>query len=661
MSFCRLLFLSTLALAIHPAVAVAQLDTMFVRLYDGGQSDEDWVSDMAVDSAGNVYLCGTSITGSEYSDIVVVKYSQQGDSLWAAVYQGSGEDEDSAAALAVDSEGNVYVCGSSIESGTGSEMLTMRIDADGRVAWTESFGQGDWDHAALDLCLRTDGDVAVTGFVSDTSAFNLDYCTITYDADSGETLWVRYYNRTPENDEDVSVAICPGSEGSVYITGYSYDEGTDYDIVTIKYAADGNREWLRRYNNRPWVDDDIGVAVAYNAAAEGVVVGGTVYDDNHDYDYFTIMYSLDGDSVWARAYNRYPANDEDLLMSLAVDQDGNTYVTGTSADVIADYDIATVKYSSSGAQQWVSRFDLDSLEDGGVHLSVGADRDAYVAGYCESQMNDLDLCLLRLDGNDGSIQWAYSHDDPGAHNEDRGCRVFRLGDTIYASGSSFRNETDMDFILMKLREIRKDYAVLSVVAPESLYIHDSFVPRVVAQNRAMFADSCWLRLSVGPLDYSESTWVSLAAGEVDTVQFPLWHPADTGQMVLTGWTTLPGDETPGNDTAQAVVVVWDDTTGLASGEQADGGRFDLAISPNPARTFLSLAVWLPAGGPASIELYDVAGSKLRTISRQSRSSSSPGRTAGRVSVDVRDVPAGVYFLKLSQEDRELTRKLVLQK
>lgn len=661
MSLCRLLFLSTLALAIVPAVSLAQLDTVFVRHYDGGQADEDLVSDMALDSAGNFYLCGAATTGSEHYDIVVLKYSQQGDSLWAVVYQGSGQSEDSAAALAVDAEGNVYVCGWSTESDSGTEMLTMRIDADGRVAWAETFGGGDWDDAALDLCVCEDGRVVVTGFTSDSTRLNYDYCTIAYDADSGETLWVRTYNRTPENEEDVSVAICEGPEGSVCVTGYSYDGGTEYDIVTIKYAADGNREWLRRYNNRPWVEDDYGVAVAYNATADGFVVGGTVYDDNHEFDYFTMMYSLDGDSLWARAYNRYPANDEDILMSLAVDQDGNTYVTGTSLDEITDFDIATVKYSSSGVQQWVSRYDLDSLEDGGVHLSVGTDGDVYVAGCAGTQTPDWDLCLLRLDGDDGSTQWAYSYDNPVALIEDCGCRVFRRGDSIYAVGHIFRNASNMDFILMMLTEIRKDYAVLVVVAPESLYIHDSLAPQVVVQNRAMFADSCWLRLTVSPSDYSESTWVSLGAGEVDTVQFPQWHPTELGPTALVSWTALLDDETPGNDTSQAVVMVWDDTSGLASGERTADGRFDLAIAPNPARTFVSLGVWLPPDGAAEIRLYDAAGSKLGLLSRDPVSSSSPGGAAIRLSLDVREIPAGVYFLKLCQADRELTRKFVVQK
>ena len=661
MSYCRLLLLSTFALAIVPAVAIAQLDTVFVRHYDGGQGDEDWVSDMAMDSAGNLYLCGSAVVDSIYSDIVVLKYSSGGDSLWAVVYQGSGGRDDSAAAIALDPEGNVYVCGWSTESDTGTKMLTMSIDADGQIEWVETLGGGDWDDAALDLCVGEDGKVAVTGFMSGTSAFNLDYCTIAYDAASGETLWVQTYNRTPENDEDVSVAICAGPEGSVCLTGYSYDDGTEYDIVTIRYAADGNREWLRRYNNRPWVDEDVGVAVAYNAAADGFVVGGTVYDDNHEYDYYTIMYSLDGDSMWARAYNRYPTNDEDILMSLAVDQDGNTYVTGASEDDITLSDIATVKYSSSGVQQWVSRHDVYSLDDGGVHLSVGMRGEVYVIGYASTEPTGADLSLLKLRGDDGSILWAYNYDDPVAHDYDDGCRVLSRGDSIYAAGSSSRSASFMDFLLMRLREIRKDYAVLSVVAPESLYIQDSLVPQVVVQNRAMFADSCWLLLAVEPLDYSESTWVSLAAGEVDTVEFPLWHPAEQGPTVLTSWSVLPGDETPGNDTSQAVVMVWDDTTGLASGKQMVRGRFDLLVAPNPARTLVSLSVWLPPDAESAIQLFDVSGSKLGVLSRNPGQSSSLGGAAVQIPLDVREMPAGVYFLKLCQEGQELTRKLVVQK
>ncbi len=655
----RVFAMSAGILAFGLSLAHAQLDTAWARRYDGGRSDEDWVSDMYVDPAGCVYLAGTAVTGASYADIVVQKYLSDGTLDWTAVYDGAGADEDSASALAVDAEGNVYVCGWCTEESTGLDLVTIKYDSGGTLVWASVFGrEGTGGDGALDICLDGSGRVLVTGFASDTSVRNIDYCTISYDSSDGDTNWVRFYNRTPENEDDVAVSICCDGDDYAYVTGYSYDDGTDYDIATVKYRSDGERVWTRRFNNRPWLGDDYGAVVVYDPVTNSVLVGGTVYHEDHDYDYFTIKYSLTGDSLWARAYNRYPANGEDILSALTVDAAGNVYVTGTSCDDYTDYDICTVRYAGDGAPIWTARYDIAEGEDGGTHLVTDSLGHLFVTGYAESNDFDIDLVTIKYDTG-GAELWSYRYNNPTADDEDFGCRVAVQPDGyIYVSGSSVDYTTDVDFVLFKYYELFHDIAVLTVIAPESLWVADSLVPRAVVKNRGMLIDSCWVKFTNEWADYAESSWVNLLPGAIDTVQFSIWHPETTGAAMFVCWSELAGDQLPANDTAAATVIVWDDTSGVAEEPTGPPARFDMELAPNPAASVTLVKFWLPAGESGTVKLYDATGALVAPDEMVCAASGAKPRWKR---LDLRSLPCGVYFLRLSQGENELSRKLVVQR
>jgi len=179
----KLLMFALLVFWVVPCFA--QVDTAWVRRYNGPVNYWDQARAIAVDGSGNVYVTGRSAQDSTYpipySDYATIKYYANGDTAWVRRYNGPGNGNDWAYAIAVDGSGNVYVTGGSVGSVTSS-----------------------------------------------------DYATVKY-YPNGDTAWVRTYNG-PGNSSDGACDIAVDGSGNVYVTGTSFGSGTDRDYTTIKYV-----------------------------------------------------------------------------------------------------------------------------------------------------------------------------------------------------------------------------------------------------------------------------------------------------------------------------------------------------------------------------------------------------------------------------------------
>lgn len=116
---------------------------------------EEWVAcyhfdfgSLAVDGEGNVYVTGR--WPGEERDYVTAKLSPGGDQLWEARYNGPAGMSDEPASLAVDSEENVYVTGTSAGSGTGIDYATVKYSAQGEELWVARYRHGGASALAVD-------------------------------------------------------------------------------------------------------------------------------------------------------------------------------------------------------------------------------------------------------------------------------------------------------------------------------------------------------------------------------------------------------------------------------------------------------------------------------------------------------------------------------
>ena len=256
----------------------ATAQEIWVATYNGPANASDFGHSIAVDSPGNVYVTGWSIgTGWDYATI---KYNNSGTQQWVARYNGPGNGDDEGDFIAVDSSGNVYVAGLSTGSGTGWDYATIKYNTSGTQQWVARYnGPGNLDDVAQAMAVDLSGNAYVTG-KSQSSNGDTDYATIKYNA-SGAEQWVARY-KGPGNSEDIATAIALDGSGNVVVTGYSTGSGTGYDFATIKYNGSGTQQWVDRYNG-PANGTDAGYAITVDTSGSAYATGERTSATGTDY------------------------------------------------------------------------------------------------------------------------------------------------------------------------------------------------------------------------------------------------------------------------------------------------------------------------------------------------------------------------------------------
>src|SRR5439155_553137 len=143
----------------------------------------------------------------------------------------------------------------------------------------------------------------------------------------GTGSMVARYNG-PGNAGDTAWAVAVDASGNVYVTGASVGSGTGKDYATIKYNSSGIQQWVARYNG-PAHANDYANAIAVDGSGNVYVTGGSggsgVGCVPACDDYATIKYNSSGRQQWVARYNG-SGNGSDDAQAIAIDSSGNVYV-----------------------------------------------------------------------------------------------------------------------------------------------------------------------------------------------------------------------------------------------------------------------------------------------------------------------------------------------
>lgn len=306
---------------------------------------------------GNTQFGSVSVPSNGENDVVIVKYSADGDALWAKSGGGSGMDWGNS--VAVDADGNSYMVGyfngsatfgSSTINGRGmTDIFVSAYDPDGNLRWVRSAGSDGADEA-YGVAVDTEGNVYVTGIISGNATFdNLSASGASagsgfvarYDAD-GTIEWVQEIGGT-----NIAESISINGEDEIFVAGSFYStlsSGTtslssagsaDMFVLELTTAGITSSGW--RYGGTG--EDGVsafGKSLRVIAAADGGFYLGGSYSEQLDLGITTLesrgksdivvgRFSGDGSAIWAIDGG---GTEKDHYVSIGVDSTGVAYMFG---------------------------------------------------------------------------------------------------------------------------------------------------------------------------------------------------------------------------------------------------------------------------------------------------------------------------------------------
>lgn len=375
-------------------ILVVKYDRNGVELWndqiDGSYGGDDFAADLVIDGSGDLIVTGAVENGpAENYDLWIRKYGSNGTVLWTDEYDGTAGSYDGGTCITTDAFGNVYVGGGTSTTSGTIDFLTRKYNSNGVVQWTST-----WDYSGLydaGLNIRASGGVvsivggvqvnfntwrfAVLGYNANSGALTSSHIstggTSTIDQvrdfavdDQNNSYviggvevpgqgydiklvklntnlivqWEKTINGS-DNLDDMGEALHVDNSGNVFISGYLSTTTNDKDVVVRKYNSAGVLQWEAEYNGHASGKDE-GKAIEVNAAGE-VYVGATSFTGHSD-DLLLLKYTNSGSLEWETGFNGI-ANKHDAALDLALDDDENIIITGSSEHLLSTR-FVTIRY-----------------------------------------------------------------------------------------------------------------------------------------------------------------------------------------------------------------------------------------------------------------------------------------------------------------------------
>jgi len=208
-----------------------------------GGTHQDYARAVQQTADGGYIVAGYTYSfGAGDADIWLVRTNSAGDTLWEMRYNGTGNGDDNANALVVDSAGNVFVTGGSMGP-VQTDYATIKYNFSGNIEWVSRYNGPDDDiDEGFDIVLDHMGNVYVAGQSYATQPYTpeFDFLTVKYNP-SGVEQWTHRYNGPGDSQDHMYVAAVD-EVGNVYVTGSSVGNVGYEDIATIKYGVTGVNE-----------------------------------------------------------------------------------------------------------------------------------------------------------------------------------------------------------------------------------------------------------------------------------------------------------------------------------------------------------------------------------------------------------------------------------
>ncbi|MDD5360490.1 MAG: SBBP repeat-containing protein [Ignavibacteria bacterium] len=318
----------------------------WTNIYNFGVNQPDYGKVVKIYKNKSIYVFGGSALNENENDLLLIKIDSSGTQEWVRRNRGRNVSTE-AADMVLDKSGNIYVTGLSIVSQTGWDFITVKYSGNGDTVWSRTF---DYDHLVntpTAMAIDSLGNIFVTG-QSINNSTNKAYLTVVKYDSTGVLKWYKVYQHDTLNFFDLGMCIGVDKNNNIYVTGYTSNSGSlpdTRDFVTIRYKQNGDTAWVRNYNGiGNGMDWPRGLTIdrQCNVYVTGLSAGtGGYYSD-----YYTISYDSLGNTLWSSRYNG-SLNYGDTPLSIILDNAQNVIVTGSACETGTGSDAVTIKYSKN--------------------------------------------------------------------------------------------------------------------------------------------------------------------------------------------------------------------------------------------------------------------------------------------------------------------------
>ena len=293
-----------------------------METFGDGQPLNTFGTGVATDSSDNIYITGATQTfGGEDYDVFLQKYDSSCNLLYTKQWGGPGNDI--ARGIAVDTEDNVYITGSTDSFAGGiSQVFLLKYSPSGELQFSQTWGSKE-NSFGNGVATDTLGNVFVVGTTSSLGG-GTSVLLLKYDS-SGNLLFQTAWG----GPQSYGTAIAVDPSGDVYVTGYTYSLGLTpgvSSVIILKFDPYGGLIFQRIWGGQQ------------NAYGTGIAVDidGNVYVTGYTKSYsitpgipsvFLLKFDQAGNLLFQKFWG---GNRGDFAYGIAVDEQENVYITGYS-------------------------------------------------------------------------------------------------------------------------------------------------------------------------------------------------------------------------------------------------------------------------------------------------------------------------------------------
>jgi uncharacterized delta-60 repeat protein len=295
--------------------------------------------------------------------------------------------------VATDSNGNVYISGSTEGSLGGAnqgdrDAWVAKYNTYGELVWKRQLGTSSYDYSN-GVATDSKGNIYISGVTSGSLA----------GANQGSAdAWVAKYNTTGalvwkrqlgSFRDDYSRGVATDSKGNIYISGYTNGSlaGANQGVLdawVAKYNTTGALVWKRQLGTSN--DDssqDVAIDSKGNVYISGETNGSLAGANQGEHDAWVAKYNTTGALVWKRQLG---TSSNDLSRGVATDSKGNIYISGYTRGSLAaanqgDSDAWVAKYNTTGALVWKKQLGSSSSSEDVSHgVATDSKDNIYISG-----------------------------------------------------------------------------------------------------------------------------------------------------------------------------------------------------------------------------------------------------------------------------------------